>query len=516
MEFTGERYVPNLDWPELSYEHWHRYLYASEFVAGKIVLDVSAGEGYGGFLLAGTASRVVGVDADPETVRHASASYQKPNLEFRCGLAEAIPVVGQHIFDVVTSFETLEHLGADQQTSFGREIKRLLKPQGIALISTPNRRHYTDESQNTNPFHHRELYEDEFIDFLSGFFRSVHVLGQRVYPVSYMWPLRSPGHSLLEHQLEFSDGRFSPVNGDQRKPLYMIAFCTDAEHRMPSGGVLLDTSERAIAQRLHQLSEAEQAVQLLSSGIAESKIAVRELEAQLQERAAEAQRAAEEVVQRDTEFGELRAQLQAAQVEHARAAQERETLQQAIDEQRELQRGLWELAREKDTIFREIAELRLQGAAIERAELERRVRTLAEEREAAEREAAELRRTLGERATELAALEQRVEQEARLRDAQEVRAEHQVAELRRVAEERTELERRVGALTKAKVAAESEAAELRRAVEDRLEQNAVLTSQLQLMTSHGDDLRELVLEAHDQLLRSDGSVLGADGGVGNR
>src|SRR5262249_16953249 len=106
MDNTGERYLPLLGEPEvtfaacqIAYEHWHRYLYASQFVAGKEVLDVASGEGYGSDLLARAAKHVVGVDADPEAVRHAGSKYLRPNLEFRCGLAEAIPCEGQGLFD---------------------------------------------------------------------------------------------------------------------------------------------------------------------------------------------------------------------------------------------------------------------------------------------------------------------------------------------------------------------------------------------------------------------------------
>src|SRR6476646_7185805 len=110
MEFTGERYVPELDWPDLSYEHWHRYLWASQFVAGKDVLDVACGEGYGSNFLAKTAGRVVGVDISQETVDHAKNTYNQPNIEFYQGSAGAMPIEGTYLFDIIISFETIEHL----------------------------------------------------------------------------------------------------------------------------------------------------------------------------------------------------------------------------------------------------------------------------------------------------------------------------------------------------------------------------------------------------------------------
>ena len=67
MEITSERYYPWIYNPALmpfepfiSYEHWHRYRYAAAFVAGKAVLDIASGEGYGSAFLAQHAASVVG------------------------------------------------------------------------------------------------------------------------------------------------------------------------------------------------------------------------------------------------------------------------------------------------------------------------------------------------------------------------------------------------------------------------------------------------------------------------
>src|SRR5262249_47859927 len=78
LEFSGERYVPSQP-GEIAYEHWHRYAFASLYAAGKVVLDVASGEGYGASLLAQTASRVHGADISPEAVSHARESYGRDN-----------------------------------------------------------------------------------------------------------------------------------------------------------------------------------------------------------------------------------------------------------------------------------------------------------------------------------------------------------------------------------------------------------------------------------------------------
>lgn len=65
MKFTGERFIPT-EHGEISLEHYHRYAATSEYVKGKVVLDVACGEGYGSDLMALGAASVVGVDLSTE------------------------------------------------------------------------------------------------------------------------------------------------------------------------------------------------------------------------------------------------------------------------------------------------------------------------------------------------------------------------------------------------------------------------------------------------------------------
>ena len=46
--------------------------------------------------------------------------------------------------DVVVSFETLEHLPGKAQASMIGEFARVLAPQGVLVISSPNRPQYSD------------------------------------------------------------------------------------------------------------------------------------------------------------------------------------------------------------------------------------------------------------------------------------------------------------------------------------------------------------------------------------
>ncbi len=74
MNFTGERYLPEIG-GFIRAEHLHRYRLACTLAAGKDVLDVACGEGYGADLLASVARSVTGVDVSAETVEHAIDNY---------------------------------------------------------------------------------------------------------------------------------------------------------------------------------------------------------------------------------------------------------------------------------------------------------------------------------------------------------------------------------------------------------------------------------------------------------
>lgn len=175
LEFTGERMTGQME-GQIEFEHYHRYCLARDYCVNRDVLDIASGEGYGSALLAGVAASVVGVEIDPDAVRHATANYQLPNLHFTQGDAQRIPVA-DHSMDVVVSFETLEHL--PDQASFILEIKRVLRPDGLLVVSTPDRAVYSAPGSDPNPYHTLELTASQFDAFLGAHFARYRVLSQR-------------------------------------------------------------------------------------------------------------------------------------------------------------------------------------------------------------------------------------------------------------------------------------------------------------------------------------------------
>jgi SAM-dependent methyltransferase len=134
-------------------EHAARYVFALPFVENKRVLDIACGTGYGIGLLRSKAKFVTGVDIDPVAANEAKAECGE-NGAVLLGNGLGLPF-GNATFDVITSFETLEHL--HERSAFLAELKRVLTPDGMLVLSTPNA-NYSQPVNGipANPFHVHE------------------------------------------------------------------------------------------------------------------------------------------------------------------------------------------------------------------------------------------------------------------------------------------------------------------------------------------------------------------------
>jgi 2-polyprenyl-3-methyl-5-hydroxy-6-metoxy-1,4-benzoquinol methylase len=164
LKDTGERMVPEYHEGSFVYgEHMTRYAAAVALVKNKVVLDIASGSGYGSSMLAEAASQVYGVDADATAVAYAQKTYQSKNIKFIAGNGTSIPL-DDNTVDVVVSFETIEHI--DDYKGFMKEVKRVLRPDGLLVLSTPN----DPEFSEGNHFHVHEFEHKELLGLVDEFF----------------------------------------------------------------------------------------------------------------------------------------------------------------------------------------------------------------------------------------------------------------------------------------------------------------------------------------------------------
>jgi GT2 family glycosyltransferase/SAM-dependent methyltransferase/glycosyltransferase involved in cell wall biosynthesis len=271
IEWTGERCVPWAPDVQVVYEHMHRYLWASQLVGGRRVLDLASGEGFGAAILAGEAASVLGIDLDQTTVDHSALNYGSDRIEFRQGDARDLSSLQDGSFGAVIAFEMIEHV--DDQQRVLEEIARILEPDGLLVISTPDRRAYTEATGRHNPFHVRELDREQFTGLLGGRFEHVACWGQRTITGSAL--------SALSGRERAADGGaaaetfFVERQGDGWQaapglsPLYLVAVASRAElPSIPRESTLADgalellraaeaTGETAVAERQREVERLQ-------------------------------------------------------------------------------------------------------------------------------------------------------------------------------------------------------------------------------------------------------------------
>jgi len=163
--------------------HKVRYEFAKKYCAGKSVLDVACGAGYGSALLAEFAKSVVGADLDEGAINFARSSYKRSNLVYRIEDAQALSFESAS-FDTVVSFETIEHLSDIPR--YLNEVQRVLKLGGIYVVSTPKVRRTTTRPKN--PHHTVEFSAEDFRALLRKYFHVIELHGQvRVQGRVHYW-----------------------------------------------------------------------------------------------------------------------------------------------------------------------------------------------------------------------------------------------------------------------------------------------------------------------------------------
>ena len=235
-----ERFVPG-EKGEIWIEHWHRYHFAARWTGGKRVLDVACGEGYGSALLARTASKVTGVDIAADAVERARSTYALSNLAFECASCERLPFPDAS-FDVAVSFETIEHIEA--QAAFLDELARVLAPEGVLILSSPNRAEYSDARGFTNPFHVKELYRDELAKLVEARFPFLSWYGQRATFFSVIAP--ESAAQATGQLVEVAEENGAQATSQLTSPMYFLLVAgrrSDAIAAPPTLSVLADRGD---------------------------------------------------------------------------------------------------------------------------------------------------------------------------------------------------------------------------------------------------------------------------------
>jgi SAM-dependent methyltransferase len=171
---AAEERLGNDPTSELWGEHRSRYRFAAQFVTGQRVLDVACGSGFGLGMLREVGARPVGFDLDAPTLRRIRIEQRQQVLA--AGDATRLPLLTA-CFDQVVSFETIEHV--PDAHALVRELRRVLKPGGRLILSTPNREFGTPERHTANQFHVREFSAFELRAMLVECFTHVELFGQR-------------------------------------------------------------------------------------------------------------------------------------------------------------------------------------------------------------------------------------------------------------------------------------------------------------------------------------------------
>lgn len=174
LAWTGERMIPFVSDYATQATHWQRYLYFRSWYEDAVVVDAASGEGYGTDFSSIFSSKSYGVDVSSEAVEHANTVYPRStfNVEDVCNYDYSKA-------DVVTSFETIEHLPDPEKF-----LDALKACKGKIIISTPNRKLYDPNAKlgdkPSNPYHTIEWTAEEFAELIQRHFpdRQVRFLSQ--------------------------------------------------------------------------------------------------------------------------------------------------------------------------------------------------------------------------------------------------------------------------------------------------------------------------------------------------
>jgi SAM-dependent methyltransferase len=280
-EFTGERVIPELVDADLLNEHLARYRFAKRFAVtlgeSARILDAGCGTGYGTAELAGAAF-VIGTDIAAEAVGHARSRYGSDRAHFVQGSCETLPF-SDAAFDLLVAFEVIEHLDGWQDLLL--EAKRVLRPGGVLLVSTPNRDYYEQSrgEAGPNPFHRHEFDYAEFQDALSAQFANIRIWTQNHAEAIVF----APGDPVV------SNTESSGANDPARASFYLAA-CSQSPIAANDVFVWIPTSANVLRERELHIAKLKGEMEKKDAWLQQTVEALGSLQARHEELTAEMER----------------------------------------------------------------------------------------------------------------------------------------------------------------------------------------------------------------------------------
>ncbi len=243
-----ERFVPEQMHGLIEAEHVARYQWASAWVVGRQVLDAGCGVGYGSLLLrAAGATHVIGVDIAEEAI-DVAREHVSGGVDFICGDISEIPLADGSC-DVVVCFEAIEHV--QDQSRVLDELRRVLTPAGLLIISSPNREVY----EEGNPHHTREYTPEELLIALRERFAKVRLKRQQAWLLSMICDDKVLGNAKLEGTLDVDLRKIARVDPGQET--FTLALASDRELPTPRALALITDLDELSTWRARARSAEE-------------------------------------------------------------------------------------------------------------------------------------------------------------------------------------------------------------------------------------------------------------------
>ena len=180
METTNERHIITNECKNEA-EHYSNlmhlgsYNFATKYIENKTVLNYGCGSGYGTYTLSKKAKFVIGIDISCDTIRYARHNYSSNNIDFKT-MSSFNNKKFKEKFDTITSFQVIEHVfNADE---YLKNIYNLLKPGGIFLLTTPNKKNrlFPIIQKPWNIYHIKEYSEFSLKKILQKYYKKVDIL----------------------------------------------------------------------------------------------------------------------------------------------------------------------------------------------------------------------------------------------------------------------------------------------------------------------------------------------------